>query len=30
MKKYKAIVWGLGNVGRIAVGMILEKSALSW
>jgi hypothetical protein len=29
MKKYKVIVWGLGNVGRAAVRMILEKESLT-
>lgn len=29
MKKYKVIVWGLGNVGRAAVRMIMEKESLS-
>jgi hypothetical protein len=28
MKKYKVIVWGLGNVGRAAVRMIMEKESL--
>jgi len=28
MKKYKVIVWGLGNVGRAAVRMIMEKETL--
>lgn len=28
MKKYKVIVWGLGNVGRAAVRMIIEKESL--
>lgn len=27
-KKYKVIVWGLGNVGRYAVKMILQKKSL--
>ncbi len=29
MKKYKVIVWGLGNVGRAAIRMIMEKECLS-
>jgi hypothetical protein len=29
MKRYKVIVWGLGNVGRAAVRMIMEKESLS-
>lgn len=28
MKPYKVIVWGLGNVGRAAVRMIMEKESL--
>ncbi|MDF2611838.1 MAG: hypothetical protein K0R92_3312 [Lachnospiraceae bacterium] len=28
MKKYKVIIWGLGNVGRAAVRMIMEKESL--
>jgi 4-hydroxy-tetrahydrodipicolinate reductase len=28
MKKYKVIVWGLGNVGRAAIRMIMEKQTL--
>lgn len=28
MKKYKVIVWGLGNVGRVAVKMCMEKECL--
>ncbi len=28
MKKYKVIIWGLGNVGRAAVHMILDKKTL--
>ncbi len=28
MKTYKVIVWGLGNVGRCAVRMIMEKKSL--
>jgi hypothetical protein len=29
MKKYKVIVWGLGNVGRAAIRMIMDKESLS-
>lgn len=28
MRKYKVIVWGLGNVGRVAIRMIMEKKSL--
>jgi hypothetical protein len=28
MKKYKVIVWGLGNVGRAAIRMIMDKESL--
>jgi hypothetical protein len=28
MKKYRVIIWGLGNVGRIAVRMCMEKESL--
>jgi hypothetical protein len=28
MKKYKVIVWGLGNVGRAALRMIMERKSL--
>lgn len=28
MKKYNVIVWGLGNVGRAAIRMIMEKESL--
>ncbi|MCP5454913.1 MAG: hypothetical protein H7A30_01380 [Thermotogae bacterium] len=28
MKKYKVIVWGLGNVGRAAIRMVMEKESL--
>lgn len=28
MKKYKVIIWGLGNVGRAAVRMCMEKDSL--
>lgn len=28
MNKYKVIVWGLGNVGRAAIRMIMEKESL--
>lgn len=28
MKQYKVIVWGLGNVGRAAIRMIIEKQSL--
>ena len=28
MRKYKVIVWGLGNVGRVAIRMIMERESL--
>jgi len=28
MKKYRVIIWGLGNVGRIAVRMCMERESL--
>jgi hypothetical protein len=28
MKKYRVIIWGLGNVGRVAVRMCMEKKSL--